>query len=354
MRIIDRYIASLLLKTTFIALLVIVALFAFLSIIDQLEATGRGDYDTFKALQYVMLTIPRLAYELLPIAAVIGGMTTLGIMSRNSELAVIRTSGISRFRLAYAMGKGGIYIILVAIIIGEFIAPYSEQKAQHLRSVALTEQITLKSKHGFWSRDGLSFINIRKILPGDRVEDIYIYEFDNTNRLRTSIHAKYAEYVNKQWLLEGIEQTIIQDKQVSIEWLEQAAWDSLLNPDVINLVTIKPQYLTFWDLFNYISYLKKNQQNSMRYEQALWRKFINPFSIILMIILAIPLVKSNSRMMAIGQRVFIGCLAGIVFHLLNQIAGQLGVVYAINPAVSVISPTILLAILTIWLLRRYD
>ena len=74
MRIIDRYIASLLLKTTFIALLVIVALFAFLSIIDQLEATGRGDYDTFKALQYVMLTIPRLAYELLPIAAVIGGI----------------------------------------------------------------------------------------------------------------------------------------------------------------------------------------------------------------------------------------------------------------------------------------
>ena len=353
MKIIDKYIATLLAKSILVALFVLVALFAFLSVIDQLEATGRGNYTVIKALQYVLLTTPRLAYELFPIAAVIGGMATLGIMSRDSELAVIRTSGVSRFRLAYAMAKGGVIMVVLAIIIGELVAPYSEQTAQHLRSVALTEQITLKTKYGFWSRDGRSFINIRKILPGGRVEEIYIYEFDESNKLRTSTYAKHAEYVDDQWILEGIEQTSLHKDGASIEKLERAAWTSLLNPEVINLVTIKPQYLTLWGLFDYISYLKQNEQNSLRYEQALWAKLVNPFAIVLMVILAIPLVQSNARMVAVGQRIFIGCLAGIIFHLCNLIAGPLGVVYSISPAVSTVFPTVMLMVITFWLLHRH-
>ncbi len=353
MKIIDAYIAKLLIRTILLALFVLVALFAFLSVIDQLEATGRGNYNVIKALQYVLLTTPRLAYEIFPIAAVIGGMTTLGIMSRDSELAVIRTSGVSRFRLAYALAKGGIVIIILTIVVGELIAPYREQKAQHLRSVALTEQITLKSKYGFWSRDGLSFINIRKILPGDRMEDIYIYEFDKNNRLRASTYAKRAEYAEDQWILEDIEKTSLYEDHISIENLNRAAWESILDPDVINLVAIKPQYLTLWGLFDYIHYLKQNEQNSLQYEQALWAKLVNPYIIVFMIILSIPLVRSNPRITAIGQRVFIGCLAGIVFHLCNQIAGHLGVVYEINPALSVTFPALMLSAVVFWLLYRH-
>ena len=353
MKIIDNYITGQIIKTVLLALLVLVAFFAFLSVIDQLEATGRGNYTVLKALQYVFLTTPRLAYELFPIAAVIGGMTVLGLMCRDSELAVIRTSGVSRNRLALSMTKGGLVIIILTIIIGELIAPFCEQKAQHLRSVALTEQITLKSKYGFWSRDGLSFINIRTILPGDRMEEIYIYEFDKNNILRASTYAKHAQYDKDQWILEDIERTNIYKDRISIEKISRAAWESLLDPDVINLVTIKPQYLTLWGLYNYIRYLKKNEQNSLQYEQALWSKLVNPFIIIFMIILAIPLVKSNSRTTAVGQRIFIGCLAGIGFHLLNQTAGQLGVVYEINPAVSVTLPVIFLSMVVFWLINRH-
>jgi len=58
MKIIDAYIAKLLIRTILLALFVLVALFAFLSVIDQLEATGRGNYNVIKALQYVLLTTP--------------------------------------------------------------------------------------------------------------------------------------------------------------------------------------------------------------------------------------------------------------------------------------------------------
>ena len=352
MRILDRYIALTLIKVTLLALFSLVLLFSFFALVDQMDSTGRGNYGVWQALTYVFLTVPRLSFELFPIAAVVGSMATLGMFAKSSELAVIRTSGISQLRLAWSLCKGAAILICISLFVGEVISPYSEVTAQHMRSVALTEQITLKTKYGFWSRDGHSFINIRKILPGDRVEDIYIYEFDDVDRLRTSTFAKRAEYKDDQWVLEDIRQTEITDEGINIKQMNLATWEALLNPDVINLILVKPQFMSLIGLFDYISYLKINGQNSLLYEQALWSKIINPFAIIVMVLIAIPMVKSYSRMTAIGQRVSLGCLIGIIFHIINQIAGHMGVVYNINPALSVTFPTLLMLGVIVWLLRK--
>ena len=352
MKIIDRYITVILLKTSAVAMLVLLALFAFLSLIDQLGDVGRGQYDVLKVIEYVLLTLPRLTYELIPVAAMIGGMTTLGILARNSELVIIRTSGISSFRLAFSMMQGGGLIVLAAVVVGELVAPYSEQTAQDMRSVALSEQITLNTRNGFWSRDGSSFINIRKILPGDQVKDIYIYEFDADARLRASTYARQGRYVDDQWILEDIEQSNIGNEMVTGKESKLAAWESLLNPGVINLVTIKPDYLTFRGLLEYITYLKQNGQNSQRYEQALWSKLVSPFTILALIVLAVPLVRSHGRTVAVGQSIFIGCLTGLVFHIINQISGQMGMVYSINAVISATLPTIVVVCVTAWLLHR--
>lgn len=352
MKIIQRYVTLRLVWTAMLALFILVALFSFFSLIDQLEETGRGNYGVLQAVTYVLLTTPRLAYELFPIASVIGAMATLGILAQTSELDVIRTSGVSRLQLTMVMAKAGVVLVAIALIIGELVAPLSEERAQYLRSVALTQQITLKTRFGFWARDGNSFVNIRRILPGDRVEQIYIYEFDDANRLRSSIHAKAATYENQQWRLEQIQQTIIDGDTVTRRNLGRAAWDSLLDPEMINLVIVKPQYLTVWGLSRYIGFLRQNAQNSRLYEQALWVKLARPLSIIAMIILAVPLVRGHSRFTAIGQRVFIGALIGVGFHIINEASGHMGVVYQIPPAISAGMPTLALILIIGWLLRR--
>ena len=352
MRLLDRYIALTLIKTTLLALLSLVLLFSFFSLVDQLDSTGKGNYGVWQALYYVFLTIPRLSSELFPIATVIGSMTTLGMFARHSELAVLRTSGISQLRFAWSLCKGAAILIFISLLVGEVLSPYTEETAQHMRSVALSEQITLKTKHGFWSRDGQSFINIRKILPGDRVEGIYIYEFDDADKLRISTFAKRAEYKDEQWVLEDIRQTEITDEGINVRQMNFATWEALLNPEVINLIIVKPQFLSFIGLYNYIGYLKANGQRSVIYEQALWLKIIHPVTILVMVLIAVPLVKSYSRMTAIGQRVFLGCLVGVIFHIINQIASHVGIVYSLHPALSVTFPTLFMLTVTGWFLRK--
>lgn len=352
MKIIQRYIAINLLWTTLLTLFILVALFSFFTLIDQLQDTGRGNYGVIQALLYVILTVPRLAYELFPIAAVIGSMSTLGMMARNHELDVIHTSGVSSMRLSLVLMKASFLLIVFSIVIGEWIAPVSEERAQSLRSMSLTEQITLKSRYGLWIRDGNSYVNIRKVLPGNRIEQIYFYEFGDNNKLRKSLHAVGAEYIDGQWIMDDISESVISDTKVESRAMSQSNWESLLDPDLINVFTIRPQYLNMPDLVTYINYLKQNAQSAQLYEQALWVKLVKPVSILVMIVLAVPLVRGNAKFTAIGHRVFIGGLAGILFHLLNQISANLGVVYYIHPLFSVAAPTVLLALLVLYLIRR--
>ncbi len=352
MKIIDRYIALTLIKITLLALFSLVLLFLFFSLFDELDATGRGNYGIWQAITYVFLTIPGLSVELFPTATVIGSMTTLGIFVKTSEMAVFRTSGISQLRLAWSLCKGAAVLICVSLFIGEIVSPYTEETAQHMRSVALTKQITLKTQYGFWSRDGHSFINIHEIFPDDRVEGIYIYEFDDKDRLRTSTFARRGKYEDEQWILEDIRQTEITDNGVRVEQMNLATWDALLSPELINLIIVKPQFLSFIGLYKYIGYLKTNGQSSMIYEQALWSKIASPFAILVMVLIAIPMVKNYSRTMAIGQRVSLGCLVGIIFHIINQIVGHMGIAYNLNPALSVTLPTLLMLGLIGWLLCK--
>ncbi|MCZ6805175.1 MAG: LPS export ABC transporter permease LptG [Proteobacteria bacterium] len=339
--ILDRYIGKSVLVTSLLALFALVAVFSFFTLVDQLDDTGRGNYGVTQAIQYVLLTIPRLIYELFPIATVIGSMAAIGMLANSSELAVIRTSGVSRMQLAYSLMKTGLIFIVFSMLIGEVIAPISEQAAQQKRSVALTKQISLRTKHGFWSRDGDNYINIRRILPGDRVEGIYIYEFDKNHHLRSSIHAKHAEYDQDRWILHNIIKTEISEEKITTNKYKTAEWEALLNPEVINLVTIKPRYLSVYGLIRYIGYLRANNQNSKLYVQAFWSKLINPFIIIAMMLLAICVVKCEARPVGLGQRVFTGALLGIIFHLVNQVTGHLGIVYGIPAFISVSFPTIL-------------
>lgn len=351
MNILQKYITMSLVVITLVALFGLVMLFSFFSMIDQISDTGTGSYDVAEAVLYVFLTTPKLAYELFPIAAVIGSMTTLGILAQNSELVVIRTSGVSRIKLALILSKAAIFLVLLSVLIGEFIAPVSEEAAQYRRSMAMLDQIAVRAQ-GYWTRDGDSFINIRRILPGDHVKDVYIYEFDKDNKLRNSFYAKEASYESGRWLLKDIEKTSFTDEKIMSEKFRMAEWPSLLDPEIINFEIVKPQYLTFIGLMKYISYLKKNAQETTPYVQALWGKIIKPLTILAMILLAILLVQSESRFTPVGQRVFFGSMVGIIFHICDQISGHMGIVYDIHPAISVTLPTVILLSSVFYLIRE--
>ncbi|MCI0400268.1 MAG: LPS export ABC transporter permease LptG [Gammaproteobacteria bacterium] len=352
MKILDRYIGLAIVQTTLIILAGLIALFSVVSLIEELGRAGQANYGVLQAVTYTLLNVPEHGYELLPIAAIVGSLVALSILARSGELTVVRSAGVSAARILVSALKASLMLAALVIVLGEFLAPPAAQYARHLRSVALTNQIYLNTRYGYWTRDGQSFINIRTVLPEDRLQDVYIYEFDDANRLRTSTFASTAHYSEGQWVLEDLEQTSFGADGITKRRLGGAKWETSLRPDMINVVVVKPKNLSAWQLVDYIRYLKENAQESVRYEQALWAKITQPIATGIMVLLAVPIVLISLQRLSLSRQVLIGTLVGIAFHIANQVSGHLGIVYNVGASLSASIPTLIVIAATWALMRR--
>lgn len=352
MKILDRYIGTAVVTGTMLVMLVLLALFFFIDFVNNLNDVGKGNYNVLRAVQYVALTQPRRVYEIFPLAALLGSMLGLGWLAAGSELTVMRAAGVSLTRLMLSIMKVGAMMMLAVMLIGELVAPKSEQYAQSLRSMALTSQIALDTRYGFWTRDERTFINIRTLLPGGLFSDIYIYEFDDKHQLRVATHAAKARREGEQWLLEDIVQSEVKPSGVVTRQLARAQWNSLLSADLVSVVLVKPESLSSWDLYKYLGYLRDNGQSTQRYEIALWNKLVAPFTTGVMVFLAIPFVFGSPRSVGMGQRVLVGSLMGVGFHLFNQIFSHVGLVYNLSPLFCALFPSAWFLLLALVLLSR--
>lgn len=350
-RILDRYIAQTVIGGSLVALLVLVSLAAFFSFLGQMDDL-KGDYQIVQAIQYVFLTLPSTAYEMFPSSVLLGSLISLGGLAANSELIVIRASGVTIKRLAWAILKSGFWLICIAVFLGEVVAPPSEQLGQALRSASRTGYITLQSGFGFWARDGNSFVQIQRVLPGAHLQFISIYSYDDERKLKSVTFANSAQYQGNRWLLQDIKKTDVAPDRIRSQHIQKMEWKSLLNPDMLDVLTVDPQNLSAFALLKYINYLKSNNLDSNAYQLAFWVKVVTPLASLVMLLVAIPFVFGALRSTSAGQRILVGVLVGIGFHLLNQGVNHTGIVYGFSPFVSATLPSILFAITGLYALKR--
>lgn len=352
MKILDKYIGGLILKSTFIVMFFLVALLSFFTFVDQLGDVGVGNYGAWQAAEYVVLVMPRIVYQMFPVAVLLGVIIGLGLLANNNELTVIRASGISIRRIYYSVMRVGLVLIVLVIVIGEWVAPVSERYAQIHRSVSLTNSISMGVANGMWARDGFNFVNIQRVLPNGRLGGVNIYEFDYDRRLKRMINAKQAYYTKSNWVLENVVEAKIGKNNVSTNAHKLINWNTSLSPDLLSVVFVKPETLSIIGLYQYVAYLQSNGLDAARYQLAFWSKLIMPVVTGVMILLAIPFVFGSLRSVGIGHRIMVGTFLGIAFYITNQVFSYVGLVYELNVVVSATLPAVGFFLFAVYKIRK--
>lgn len=335
-----------------LVLLVLLILFAFFTVMEELQDVGNGNYRTIDAFRFTALLVPGSIYDLFPMAVLIGSLIGMGELAGRSELTAMRASGISIGRIVISVLKAGVLAVIAVLLVGELVAPQTNQYAERFRAERISEKTTLMTDYGFWARDGAAFINIRQILPGDELRDIYIYEFDGDRKLKQATYAARAKYRQDHWLLYDLRQTHFHEGRVESSSFGQASWESMIDPDLLDLVIVKPSMLALWDLAAYIRFLSANEQESTLYEVAFWNKIVTPLVTLIMVFLSVPVVFGVLRSVGIGQRIFVGLILGLLFFLLNKAFGHMAVVYQFNPLFAALVPASIFLGLGLLLARR--
>ena len=352
MRILDRYIGQAVLVSIVSVMVVLAALFILIGFVNEFEKVGRADYTTWQAAMYVLLHIPQNIYELFPMAALLGTMLGLGALSKKSELVIIRASGVSRLRISLAVIKSAAMLIVLVVIVGEIIAPPALEYANQTRLKALASQLSLNTDYGLWARDGDTFIHVRNVEYDGRLVDINLYTLSDAGSLDKQLHADTARYNGEVWLLQNVKQSYINHSGIQQKVLPQLEWQTLLDPELVSIVSLEPMNLAVWKLLDYIHYLRSNGLESKQYELAMWNKLIAPFTILAMVLLAVPFVFRSQRQTSIGLQIVLGFLVGTVFYIASRLAGQIGLVYDLLPVISASLPTLLVFAVAAWQFHR--
>jgi lipopolysaccharide export system permease protein len=364
MSILFRYLAKEIAVATGFLLLALLALFALFDLIRELGSLGKGGYGLLSVFAYVTLSQPSHVVVIFPVAALLGTLYTVSRLSVQSELTVMRASGLSLSRLALLAAVIGMLFSAIIFAFGEFVAPVAEETAKRMRLSATSNVVARQFRSGFWVKDERSFVNIQNVTPETDLINMRIFEFDATYQLKSIRLAERGRYLGgNRWQLSGVEQTVFESGKAGapangaarISRMPEAEWTSAMTPDLLAVLRVRPEEMSIANLNAFIEHLRENKQNSTRYEVALWNKVFQPIGVIVMMLLAIPFAIQSNRAGGVGGMLVLGTLIGIAAYFLNQLVGHLTVLNNWPPVVTASLPQLVffLAAVVFLYLKEY-
>jgi lipopolysaccharide export system permease protein len=349
--ILGRYVIAQVVIGTLFALLLLVTLDVVFALIGELGDLGRGTYGLLEALAYVLLTLPRRVYELVPTAALLGGLLWLGNLASNSELTAMRASGVTLFTFLSWVMQGGLVVVIVMVALGELVAPGAEARGQNLKAFAFDERLSV-GRIGLWARDGNRIIQADTVLPGDTLGGVRVFELGPDGTLFSVAKVALAEYEGDRWRLRELNRSHLSSSGVFAERLDEEFVPQLLAPEYFGVLVVEPRQMAANDLARYVRYLKDNRLESEPYEVAFWQRFSMPASTWVMLLLALPFLFGSQREGGAGRRLFIGLLLGVGFAIVMRVLTHMGMVYGLPPWLSASAPLWLFLGVALVLLRR--
>ncbi len=357
-KIYQRYLVRETLAAVGLVLLAFIALFAFFDFIEELRGVGRDRYGAGVAVLAVLLSMPGLIYELLPVACLIGTLYALATLARHSEITVLRASGLSTRSLLLTLYRVAGLLALATFLLGEVVVPWTDRLEQRLKSGALDKPFAQQGfMSGIWIKDGNQFINVRNPLDPAYLEDIRIYRFAEDKALQSVLEAKAASYseVASGWRMQQVVRTVLEGESARVERQEEELWPSSITPDLLSVLMVAPERMSLYDLFGYTRHLSNNKQNTGRYEIAIWKKLFYPLAALVMVTLALPFGYTHDRVGGVSLKIFGGVMLGIAFYALNGLFSNLGIINSWPPFASALAPSALFLLAAgtlIWWVER--
>jgi lipopolysaccharide export system permease protein len=268
----------------------------------------------------------------------------------------MRGSGLSPALAGLTLVKVGLAFVVATFVIGEWVAPFTEEAAQKLRIRSMSALIGVDLSSGLWFKDERSFINVREARQAQSLEGIRIYEFDAAYRLSVVTGAQRAEYRGDGvWLLTDAAQTRFTGEGPRIAHMAQLEWRSAVTPGMLDALIVKPERMSAWALHKYTQHLESNRQKTERYEIAMWKKLLYPLATMVMMALALPFAYMHARAGMVGVKVFLGIMLGIFFHMLNSLFSHVGLLQNWPPIAAATVPSaafFLTAVMLMWWVER--
>src|SRR5690606_1096748 len=134
-------------------------------------------------------------------------------------------------------------VMLFSLILGEWVAPALQQKAQSDRALIMSGGQAISSEDGDWRKIGNQYIHINAIAPGGReLFGITVFELDDRRRLVRSSFAAEGHYIDEgtqpYWMLSDVEETRFTEGRLFAREHPQLEWQIDMSPELLSVLLV--------------------------------------------------------------------------------------------------------------------
>jgi LPS export ABC transporter permease LptF/LPS export ABC transporter permease LptG len=367
----DLYVSRQYLSIFLLSFGALVGIFYISTLIDLADKLFGGVAPLGLLLRYFYFATPQFVYYIIPMAALVATLVTIGLLTKNSELIVMRACGISLYRSALPL-------LLFAILFSGTLFELQEQ----VLADSNREAARLNGIIRGYPMQTFGVLNRQWIIG--QSGDIYRYEFFDPHRNQFSQLSMFHLNENS-WTLDSLiyakEAALTRragaDGEPVLMWIARNGWTRAFStakptrhraerpivkytPFTERAISLEPpayfkteapeaDRMTYAELKDYIGQLQATGYYVVPYMVQLQRKVAFPFVTLVMTLLAVPFAVTTGRSGAI-YGVGAGIVLALVYWTMLSVFGALGGGGWMSPPLAAWAPNILFGAAALYLL----
>lgn len=338
---------------------VCLVLIYFVDVIEMLRRSSKYGTSSVSVLAFISaLRVPAFAELTLPFAVLIGSIGAFLLLSRSSELVVIRSAGISVWQFILPGVLVAFLLGLLAVTVYNPLAAEAMASSERLYANAFgREDSILKTKSaGAWLRqDGVDGPTILHAAAASNhglvLTGVTAFEYDENNALVDRIEAERAELKDGRWELEKAWVSAIGQEPM---FHQRYVLSTYLNPVQVRDILGSVMSISFWDLPAFIEIAERAGLPATQYKMQYQLLLARPFVLIVMVLVAATCALKGFRFGRIQSMVVGGLAMGFGFFMLTEVSRNLGLSGTTSPVAAVWVPVLIGGMLTLTMLLHQE
>jgi LPS export ABC transporter permease LptF/LPS export ABC transporter permease LptG len=356
----DTYIAKQYLRILVMTTVGLLGLFYISTFIDMSDKLFKGQTSLGMIGAFLFWSTPEYLSYILAVAVL---LSALGLLTKNSELIVMRACGISLYRTALPMVVFALTGSVLLFGMEERVLATANQRADRLKHIIRTgspQTFGVLNRKWIVGNDGqvyhYQYYDPRNL----ELHGLAVFEFDpQTHALKSRTFVQSAKYdperdagrETPKWLL---------DRGWKREFDPKTPTNSTFTPfanigarfeaaDYFVTEAREPELMNFGQLRGYISELKASGYNVLDHEVGLHRKVAFPFVTLVMTLIAVPFAVTTGRrgaMYGIG----VGIVLALVYWTMISVFAAFGQGGLIDPVLAAWAPNLIFGAAAVYLL----
>ena len=316
------YLLKQFINSIFLAVISLAMLFLVFDILAHSDDILAGGMSPWEAVPlYALLRLPQLVSLVMPIAGMLAIMAIYTKLHGQQEITAITSSGVRLFRVVLVFIVGALFVaILHFIFLNSLVLKTSEKlRMWQENDYKPTSQQVAVTRYPTWFQIQDKLIYVQEASANNTVlNDLKIIERDNSGIMKKYLIAGQATHVKgTKWQLTDVE--IRQLDTGETEKTDDRMMDLKSKPQALVVFNKSTGEMTLGEMINLIKASHLTNNRGYYYETWFLRRFSQPLSTVIMMLIATPLLFLRPRQQNKTGIVFTVVIIGFLYFIGERI-----------------------------------